>query len=323
MRKKIFLTSLIVLLILIFLFGLVPFLIPVPPLQGTLPPRELGDPDSQFVTVNGLDLHVKISGQGEPTFILLHGFGASLFSWREVSDPLAEIGTVVSYDRPAFGLTERPLKWEEGHNPYTPQAQVDLVVSLMDHLGIKSAILVGNSAGGTVALNTALSHPERVEALVLVDAAVYRGGGAPAWIQPLLSTPQMDHLGPLLARMIAFRGDDFIKNAWSDPSRITAETLEGYHLPLRVENWDKGLWELTKVSSQGDLATRVQEIQLPALVISGKDDQIVPIELSLRLEADLPQAQLAVFNNCGHLPQEECPQDFMAAVKYFLADLKK
>ena len=98
---------------------------------------------------------------------------------------------MVAFDRPAFGLTERPMPGDfpNGVNPYTADAQADLTVGLMDELGIEQAVLVGNSAGGTIAAHTALRYPERVKALVLVDAAIYGGGGSPSWARPLLTTP--------------------------------------------------------------------------------------------------------------------------------------
>ena len=143
MRKK--LTIIITTIWLILLLG--PFLVPIPPLKDTLPAQSLADADSRFIEVNGISLHYKTYGQGEPVFILLHGFGASVFSWREVMQPLATHGTVIAFDRPAFGLTERPMRWE-GDNPYSPEFQVQLVTGLMDELQIERAILVGNSAGG-------------------------------------------------------------------------------------------------------------------------------------------------------------------------------
>ena len=69
-----------------------PFLVPVPPLEEMLPPAQLADPDSKFVEVNSLSVHYKELGSGGTTFILLHGFGASLFSWREVMALLANYG---------------------------------------------------------------------------------------------------------------------------------------------------------------------------------------------------------------------------------------
>ena len=306
-------------LVLIVLIG--PFLIPVPPLENTVPVEQLVDADSKFVNVNGINIHYKTYGQGEPAFILLHGFGASVFSWREVVEPLAQHGTVIAYDRPAFGLTERPLEWE-GESPYGPQAQVDIVLGLMDELGVEKAILVGNSAGGTVSMQVALQHPERVEALILVDAAVYAGGGAPSWSRPILKTPQMNHIGPLIARQLQAQGVEFIKTAWHDPSKITQDIFDGYQKPLQIANWDKALWQLTVASEESGLVERLAEITMPTLVITGDDDRIVPTEQSLRLADELPNAELKVIVQSGHLPHEEKPVEFMQAVTEFLSTLK-
>lgn len=310
-----------VLAVILLLILTVPLLIPIPPLEDTVPTRELADADSHFIEVNGLDVHTKATGSGEPIFLLLHGFGASTFSWREVMAPLGDLGTVIAYDRPAFGLTERPLTWDEGTNPYTPEAQVDLVVGLLDALEIEKAVLVGNSAGGTVAAATALAHPERVQALVLVDAAIYTGGGAPAFVQPLLQLPQFDTLGPLLARRIQAQGQAFLRQAWHDPSQITPEMIEGYWKPLHAQHWDKALWELTKASRASNLDEHLDELTLPTLVITGDDDRIVPTDQSLRLAGALPNAELVVIPECGHLPQEECPEAFMDAVTTFTTSL--
>lgn len=287
-----------------------PFLVPVPPLEGTVPPEALADPDSRFVEINGLRVHYKLTGTGKPVFVLLHGFGASLYSWSAIFAPLGELGTVIAYDRPAFGLTERPLTWE-GQDPSSPQAQVDLLLGLLDHFGVERAILVGNSASGTVAMNFTLQHPDRVRALILVDAAVYAGGGAPRAVRWLLRTPQMRHLGPLIARQIQIRGPKLIELAWYDPARIPPETLALYKKPLRAKNWDRALWEPILASQESGLADRLGEFTLPVLVVTGDTDRIVPTEQSLRLAEELPNAQLAVIPQAGHLPHEERPDLFL------------
>ena len=298
-----------------------PFLVPVPPLQDTVPPEELADPDSRFVELEGLKVHCKIIGQGQPTMVLLHGFGASTFSWREVTSPLSKWGTVVAFDRPAFGLTERPLRADWGElNPYTSAFQVDLTVALVDVLGAEQVILIGNSAGGTISMLTALEHPDRVQALVLVDAAVYVDGGSSALLRPLLRTPQMRHVGPLIARRIRTWGLDFVRSAWHDPAQITAAVWEGYQKPLQAENWDRALWELTIAERPNGLSDRLDELTLPILVLTGDDDRIVPTEQSVRLAGELPNAELVVIPDCGHVPHEECPGAFLQAVTGFLEE---
>ncbi|MGD8243612.1 MAG: alpha/beta hydrolase [Anaerolineae bacterium] len=313
--------ALIAVAVILVLVLIGPFVLPIPPLEDTVPADALADPDGLFLDVNDIRLHYKTTGDGEPTLILLHGFGASVFSWREVMEPLGELGAVIAFDRPAFGLTERPLSWEEGANPYTPEAQVALVVGLMDALAVDTAVLVGHSAGGTVAVNAALTHPERFDALVLVDTAIYEGGGAPSWIRPLLRTPQLDRLGPLVARQIEVRGDAFLERAWHDPSKIDPADRDGYRKPLRADNWDRALWQLTKASYEPDLVDRLGQITLPSLVISGDDDRVVPVESSIRLAEELPNAELVVIPNCGHVPHEECPAPVLDAMRAFLAKL--
>lgn len=320
MKRWIGLFALIGIIVLVLALLVGPFLVPVPPLEQTFSPQSLADPDSQFIEINGVNVHVKTTGQGEPVIVLLHGFGASLYSWQKVMQPLGELGTVIAFDRPAFGLTERPLEWE-GQNPYSPEAQQALVLGLLDHFGVENAILVGNSAGGTVAIQTALAHPDRISGLVLVDPAVYTGGGAPGWIRPLLNSPQMRRLGPLLARQIQERGTQLIEMAWHDPEQLQPDTIELYKKPLQVENWDKALWEMTLASRASGLADRLDELRLPILVITGDDDRIVLTADSIRLSEELPNADLVVIPNAGHVPHEERPEAFLEAVKSFLNSL--
>jgi len=298
-----------------------PFLIQVPLLTGTFPPQALADDDSEFIEIDGLDIHVKKAGQGEPVFMLLHGFAASLYSWNAVVEPLSQLGTVIAFDRPGFGLSEHPLTWQ-GQNPYSTEAQVHLVIGILNHFGVQQAILIGNSAGGTVSMQVALAHPERVSALVLVDPAVYRGGGSSGWLHALLATPQMRHLGPLIARQILERGPELIKMAWHNPALLPPEMLEFYQKPFQVENWDRALWEVTLASHPTGLTERLDEFTLPVLVITGDDDRIVPTSDSIRLAGELPNASLVVVANSGHLPQEEQPHMFMQAVTDFMAKIQ-
>lgn len=308
-----------------------PFLVPVS-VMGGADAHTLADADSRFVEVplgsDSIEVHYKEAGAGEPTLMLLHGFGASVFSWREVMAPLAENHRVIAFDRPAFGLTERPLRGEWGTAaewsrgiPYGVEAQADLTIALMDELDIEQAVLVGNSAGGAVSIITALKHPERVKALILISPAVYSGGPneTARW---LLQTPQMQHIGPLIARRIQEWGIDFARSAWHNPALITDEIWQGYTAPLQIKNWDRALWELTTASRANRLDERLNELTLPILVITGDDDRIVPTAQSEQLAQELPNARLAVIPACGHVAHEECPAPTLEAINQFLASLE-
>ena len=318
--KSVSRVALSILAVLALVLFILPVIVPVPPLTGTLPPQQLADPDSLFVQVDGLMVHYKMQGQGQPVFVLLHGFGSSTFSWRDVMGPMAQYGTVIAFDRPAFGLTERPLPGEwVGGNPYTSDAQVDLTLHLMDRLGVDKAILVGNSAGGTIAVLTALRQPERVEGLILVNPAIYDTGGGPSWIKFAAALPQVRRISPLLVRSLVGQLERSLPSAWHDPSKITEDVLEGYKKPLQVDNWDRAFWEFTIAERATGLESQIQTITIPTLVIAGDDDRWVPTELSVRLSREMPAATLALIPECGHVPQEECPEPFMRAVSSFLA----
>jgi pimeloyl-ACP methyl ester carboxylesterase len=297
-------------------------LVGVTPVGRTVPVEQLAEPDSLFIDMDGLLVHYKVAGEDRQTLLLLHGFAASVFSWRKVMEPLSEAGTVIAFDRPAFGLTDRPMPEEwEGRNPYTPEAQADLTVALMDELGVEKAVLVGHSAGGGIALLTALRHGDRVEALILEDASVYEPTGTPGWIQPLLRTWPVSHLGPLAVRSITLWGEAALRTAWDDPDKITVELISGYKKPLETENWDRALWELVLASHPLNLEERLDEVSVPVLVITGENDRIVPAHNSERLTEELPHAELRVIPNCGHVPHEECAGQFLEAVGEFLGEI--
>ncbi len=281
-----------------------------------MPPQQLADPDSQFVEINGLNVHYKMMGAGDKTFILLHGFGASLFSWHAVMEPLSHYGKVIAYDRPAFGLTERPLKWT-GQDPYGPEANVALLLGLMDHFGIQKALLVGNSAGGTLSLQFAYQYPQRVQALILVDPALHANDGT-AWLRLLGKTPQMQRIGPLFMRSIQKSGLKLIRTAWHDPSKITQATLDGYTRPLKADNWDQALWDFTMASHDTEVLRHLSELQVPCLVITGADDRIVPTAASVKLGKQLTGSTVIVVPEAGHVPQEEQPVYFMRVINEFV-----
>jgi pimeloyl-ACP methyl ester carboxylesterase len=317
--------SLAIILAIISALIFVPLFYPIPSLGETVAEQELATPESLFVDVSDVTLHYNdtpSTTESDLTFIMLHGFGSALFTWNTVTEDLSAYGRVVAFDRPAFGLTERPMRGDwTGENPYSPEGQVSLLLGLMDALTVDKAILVGNSAGGTIATQMALEHPERVAGLVLVDAAIYGGGGAPAWVRPFLYTPQFNRMGPYLMRQIAEEpGENFIRTAWSNPEAIPQATWDAYRAPLRVNNWDKALWELTKASRRPTFARALPSLTLPTLVLSGANDAIVPVAQSERLAKDIQQATLVTFPNCGHTPQEECPQEFLEAIETWLLD---
>lgn len=337
--------TLIVLGVLAAVVVLLPLAWPVPPLEDTVAASTLRSDDALLVSVDGVDLHVmersphesstaptatnaraselERGADGAPDagtapsgFVFVHGFGSDGRSFGRVLDALSAAAPAVTYDRPGFGLSDRPLEgWER--NPYGPEAQVRHLTAVMDHLGLERAVLVGNSAGAAIALRTALAHPERVDGLVLLAPDAAGSGGAPAATRWLLYTPQFERLGPLLMRRLGgATGESFLRAAYADPDRLPDDVLRAYREATTVHDWDRALWEVTQAGGEPDLRESLGRVEVPVLVLAGAEDPIVPAEDGRRLAEALPSARFVTVPDCGHRLQEECPA---AVVSHTLA----
>lgn len=297
-------------------------------LPPTSPPPHLADPDSQFalVGVDGLRVHYKTMGEGDPPLLLLHGSFLNLFSWREVMEPLARQHQVVAFDRIAFGLTARPLVSHPPggralHNPYAPEAQADLTVALLDTLGIEKAVLVGNSTGGTMALLTALRHPTRVQGLVLVGAMAYSGYAVseiPSWMLRIIPETLVARLVQVVFRRVL---NAILRSFYRPDAPPTSATLAHYRAMLMWGPWGVALWQLIRATHHLHLETQLATLDIPTLVVTGEQDRTVPVEQSERLARELPNARLVVLPGCAHLPHEERPDLFVNAVTPFLSTI--
>ena len=252
----------------------------------------------------------------EALFVLLHGFGASTESWSSISQPLSELGEVVAYDRPAFGLTDRPTDWADP-NPYSSAgalAQLDAVLEQYSEPD-QRIYLVGHSAGAMVATQFALDNPDTVDGLILVAPAILTAGGAPDWLSWLFYVPQIDHLGPLLVSGIAQSGLQILEDSYFDPTRITDETLAAYQQPLQIAGWERAFWEFNRADRSYDAGQRLAELSTKTLVITGDSDKIVDPADSSEIHEQIAGSRLVVLANLGHLPHEEDPQGFMNAIR--------
>ena len=297
-----------------------PFMVPVPNLDGLVDASTLIEPDSKFIEINGVNIHYKEAGSGERMFILLHPFGGSTYSWREVMDDFAQYGRVIAYDRPAFGLTERPLPGDWESNPYGVKANVEILRGLLDAFGVDKAVLVGNSAGGGVAVAFALEYPERVDKLILVDPGVGGGYGPqfPAWALPIMWTPQMRHLGPLMMRDYQESLPRTIDREWFDQSKLTDEIRQKHLQILQIQNWDRAFYELTFAPAYPELRPLLPQLTVPTLIVAGEEDRLIRSWYFEAVATEIPGAALELIPQCGHVPEEECPDPFMERIKSFL-----
>ena len=272
---------------------------------------------SQFLAVNGLQVHVRDEGpRDDPVpLVLLHGTSASLHTWDGWVADLKGQRRVIRFDLPAFGLTGPDLQ-----NDYTLEAYVRTVEGVVNAMGVKDFVLAGNSLGGQIAWATAAALPQRVRQLVLVDAAGY----------PM--APQSVPIGFRIARIPGLRRlaevvlprgviQASLRNVYGDPSKVTPELVDRYYeLTLREGNRQALAYrfdQMLKVDiAKGMLAIRA--LRVPTLILWGGKDRLIPVENGHRFAADIVGSQLVVFDDLGHVPQEEDPQRTVQALRKFL-----
>jgi pimeloyl-ACP methyl ester carboxylesterase len=285
----------------------------------TLDP-EAAAPDGQFLTVDGVRLHYLDGGAptgDRPPVLLLHGFGSSTYSWRHTIPALASHERVLALDFPGHGYSERVTT-----PTYSLRRYADLVAGFLTALEIGQAVVVGNSMGGAVALQLAIRHPQRVARLVVVDAAT----GSEDTRRPPAALMRLLTAGPLGRAFIYYtfgnpafarRGLEF---SYADPARLSDRSFTSYRAPLRVRGTAQALVAMTTSPPDDDLPELLPAIHAPTLILWGAGDRLIPLARGEYLREVIPGSRLDVLPDCGHLPQEECPAVFNAALNTFLAD---
>jgi pimeloyl-ACP methyl ester carboxylesterase len=275
-------------------------------------------PGSHYVDLPGGE-HVHYLDQGNPkgpTVVLLHGFAMSTDTWAAWTQKLGRDYRVIALDLPGYGLTRAP-----GNKPYSYQAMADVVEAFAQAKHLGKVVVAGSSMGGGVAWRYALSHPERVRGLVLVDssgwpevnASVMNNGFVKAGENPVLRPilTQLDN-GPTMR--MGFR------TSFADPSRVDAAYLKRYvdlsRAPGRRAIWFQTLGDWLRQ----DFATpeRLAAIKAPTLILWGQKDQLLPLADGRKFVADIPGAHLIVYPGVGHLPQEEAADRSAGDVIAFL-----
>ncbi|TFY98632.1 alpha/beta fold hydrolase [Ramlibacter rhizophilus] len=272
------------------------------------------DPEiGRSVQADGLQTNYLEQGEGEPV-VLIHGSGPGVTAyanWRLVMPELARHYRVLAPDIAGFGYTER-----KADPDYTLDGWVRHLVAWMDAVGVPRARIVGNSFGGALALAIAARHPERVERLVLmgsvgVDFELTPGLDAVWGYEP--SEDNMRRIVKLFAHDSRILSEELVR------SRFQASMRPGYQASF------SRMFAAPRQRHIAALATpeeAIRRITQPALVVHGRDDQVIPVSNAWKLNALLPNSDLHVFGNCGHWTQIERKDDFCRLVLDFFADAR-
>ena len=330
MLRRVLLALAALLILLIVIAALGPFLISPQTIQPEGRAEDAATAESRFLTIPfagtpGLPIHYLERGPnggpgtraGGASFLLLHGFTLNAFTWDPVLDAFAARGRTIAYDQPPYGLSAKPAAGDwSGANPYDKAAAIKQLFALMDELGVGRAVLVGSSSGGTLALEAALTRPERIAALILVAPWVYaQRPTLPAWLADL---PQMRRLSLLIGRKLG--ANTLLRLSFADPQAISAERMDLARIHTRTAGWDLAWGELLdhSLTSPVDVGERLSRVTQPVLLITGDQDRLVAPGDTRRVAAAQPRAELVVLPGCGHVPHEECTAAFLDAVSPWL-----
>lgn len=298
-------------------------LLPETTAADRLPRRELARPQSRFVRLDGIEVHHEVHGADHaPTLTLSHHFYGSTSVWDRLVPLLADRHRVVTWDRPGFGLTERPVRDARSENPYTRAATARLGWSLLDALSIGETVLVGASAGGTNVLEMYAQQPDRVRALVLLAPAITGDVGAPPRLRPLLNSRPLRRVAPRTVERVAGEVTrERMTRSWADPSRAEDVDLAPYEHMLRIEGWSRGLWEVVTAEPPPDMRPVLRSVRVPTLVVTGAQDRTIPPRWGRWVAASVPGGRFQLLPDCGHVPHQERPAELAAIVRPFLAEV--
>ncbi len=278
----------------------------------------------KFAKAGGLEIFYQESGPVDgPTVLLIHGTGAWSEIWRPTMQSLTDAGfRCIALDLPPFGFSERPIPPE-----YTDAAQADRIVGLLDALDIRQVTLVGHSFGARPTVEAALRDPARIQSLVLVDAALglqAKEAKPPLIVRAVLASSIVRDAvvsatvtNPMLSRKM-------LQLLILDPAHATDGQIQMIQRQFPVDGTTHALggWLERFVLSQdnsraGDRAEYAR-LGMPTLIVWGEGDSITPLPQGQDLKNLLPNAEMVVLKNTGHIPLIEDPNALNHAMVDFL-----
>lgn len=263
-------------------------------------------------------LHCEIYGKGDP-ILALHGLGASTYTWRKLNDYpfLFQDYRLILVDLRGAGKSPKP---RDKH--YSIVEQADLIYQFILEQDLKNLTLMGNSYGGAVSLLLAIRLCEqdrsRFSKLILIDSGGYNRK-LPSHLK-LLRIPILGWIAPNIlpaktsARMI-------LKQAYYDKKEITENQVEAYAGPIAAKGGRHALHQTAKQAIPKDIdkiTLKYKTICVPTLILWGRQDKIIPLEIGEQLRCDIPNSRLEIIDKAGHVPQEEVPGKVIPLILDFL-----
>lgn len=280
--------------------------------------RQSSDSKRTFAYSDQIRISYEVHGNGNSPIVFLHGFGASVETWRDIQSRLAQGNKLFFLDLKGFGLSSKP---DDGK--YSLEDQADVVLAFMKSQNLHDVTLVGHSYGGAVSLLTYFKdrsnqHGSPITRLVLIDAAAYQQA-FPSFIG-VLRIPVINWVVMSLVPA-QMRASYVLRQLFYDVAKLSDERISRHAEFLNQPGSYNSFVECAKqlVPANPDSITAlIKTIEVPTLILWGADDTAIPVEEARRLHQDIRTSRLVIVPNCGHIPHEEAPGESLAAILSFL-----
>jgi len=257
----------------------------------------------EFVSVDGHKIRFLKAGSSENVLVLVHGLGASAERWEFVLPHFSQHFTVIVPDLIGFGYSDKP------YADYTVEFFSKFLKAFFDALGIKKASIIASSLGGQVVIEFVANNPGSVEKMILVSPA-----GAMKHSTPALDAYIMAALYP---------DETSAQNAFSmmtgRDGQVSQQIVEGFVQRMRLPNAKYAFMStLLGLKNAPEIATYLQLITTPTLVMWGQNDPVIPVKYAEHFVKAIKDCRFYQMEKCGHTPYVEAPTDFVKVALKFL-----
>ncbi|MFC5142099.1 alpha/beta fold hydrolase [Actinomycetospora rhizophila] len=268
------------------------------------------------VLVDGVRLAYRDRGEGEPV-VFVHGTPSWSHEWRHVVPHVEAAGhRVITYDLLGYGDSERPLDRDTSVG-----AQTDLLLALLDELGVEHPTLITHDIGGAIGQRVAVLHPGTVRRLMLIDTVSYDSWPSETW-QEIIRT-RLDSYASMSADEFEAMMTRQLTMTVADEAVMTGDELRAFLAPHRTALGRTSFFEhqVRHYDSRWteELTDRLEKIDVPVRIVWGRADRWQPVSCAERLAADIPGASLVVVDGAGHFLMEDDPARLTREVLDFLA----
>jgi pimeloyl-ACP methyl ester carboxylesterase len=284
---------------------------------GESPKRQIIATTSEdhFVTIGQNCYHYTEYPAAGKDILFIHGFASSTYTWEKVSPALNKLGYHVwALDIKGFGWSDKPTD-----TSYDILTLTEEVYKWMEAFGLDNVVLVGNSLGGGITTLMALLHPEKVDRIVLIDAAAYNTKFP--LIMELARFPLSAEITKLFFSHWVVR--QTLSEVYHHKAWITKDQVDAYYDRLKTNNAlnvQIAVVRALEFERFEKYVNRIPEIKSKALIIWGEHDRWIPLSSAYRFKEELRDATLVIIPECGHMPQEEYPNFTVRLIDAFIQD---